>query len=155
MNISDFQQWVKKTDDDTQWNCLTTLQLLAHLTEEVGELAQSINRIYGYVEEREAHLANLGREAMDVFWLLVKITNRFDVDLDREAQEFVKRVDSLRYPTFSRVGSAHQFWPRVRHLVVGTTRSGKAAGHKMGYRKVSHLLPGFPFSCILYLSLGS
>lgn len=93
MNISDFQQWVKKTDDDTQWNCLTTLQLLAHLTEEVGELAQSINRVYGYVEEREAHLANLGCEVMDVFWLLVKITNRFDVDLDRETEEFVKRMD--------------------------------------------------------------
>jgi NTP pyrophosphatase (non-canonical NTP hydrolase) len=92
MHIDEFQQWVKDADDETQWNCLTTPQLLSHLTEEVGELASSINRIYGYVEEREAHLASLGREVMDVFWFLIKIANRFDVDLDVEAQGFVQRA---------------------------------------------------------------
>ena len=92
MHIAEFQQWARDADDETQWSCLTTLQLLSHLTEEMGELARSINRIYGYVEEREEHLAGLGREVMDVFWLLVKIANRFDVDLDAEAQGFVKRT---------------------------------------------------------------
>jgi NTP pyrophosphatase (non-canonical NTP hydrolase) len=92
MHIVEFQQWVKDTDDETQWSCLTSLQLLSHLTEEVGELARSINRAYGYVEEREAHLANLGHEVMDVFWFLVKIANRFDVDLDAEAQDFIQRA---------------------------------------------------------------
>ena len=66
MQITEFQRWVEKTDNDTQWNLLTTLQILSHLTEEVGEVAQSINRIYGYEEEREEHLANLGRELMGV-----------------------------------------------------------------------------------------
>ena len=46
MQITEFQRWVEKTDNDTQWNLLTTLQILSHLTEEVGEVAQSINRIY-------------------------------------------------------------------------------------------------------------
>jgi NTP pyrophosphatase (non-canonical NTP hydrolase) len=92
MHIAEFQQWVKDADAETQWNCLTTLQLLSHLTEEVGELARSINRIYGYVEEREEHLASLGREVMDVLWFLVKIANRFDVDLDVEAQGLVQRA---------------------------------------------------------------
>jgi len=92
MDIAAFQQWVTDADGDTQWNCLTTPQLLSHLTEEVGEVAQSVNRIYGYADEREAHLANLGRELMDVFWFLVKIANRFDVDLDAEAQSLVQRA---------------------------------------------------------------
>jgi len=92
MHIGAFQQWVQRTDAETQWNCLTTPQLMSHLTEEVGEVARAINRIYGYAEEKEAHLANLGREVMDVFWLLVKIANRFDVDLDAEAQGFVERT---------------------------------------------------------------
>jgi NTP pyrophosphatase (non-canonical NTP hydrolase) len=92
MHIAAFQQWVKDADHETQWTCLTTPQLLSHLTEEVGELARSINRIYGYVEEREKHLANLEREVVDVFWFLVKIANRFDVDLDAEAQGFVERA---------------------------------------------------------------
>ena len=92
MHIEEFQRWVKDADHETQWDCLTTPQLLSHLTEEVGELARSINRIYGYVGEREEHLANLRREVVDVFWFLVKIANRFDVDLDAEAQGLVQRA---------------------------------------------------------------
>jgi NTP pyrophosphatase (non-canonical NTP hydrolase) len=92
MHISEFQQWVKETDGETQWNCLTTPQLLSHLIEEVGEVARAINRIYGYAEEREAHLSNLRCELIDVFWFLVKIANRFDVDFDAETQGFVQRA---------------------------------------------------------------
>ena len=93
MEIAEFQKWVENTDRDTQWDLLTTLQLLAHLTEEVGELAQSINRIYGYAEERERCLANMGGELVDVFWFLVKLASKFGVDLDSEAQGFIKRAD--------------------------------------------------------------
>jgi NTP pyrophosphatase (non-canonical NTP hydrolase) len=93
MQISEFQAWVDCTDRDTQWYLLTTLQLLSHLTEEVGELAQSINRIYGYAGEREEHRENIGRELADVLWFLVKIANKFGVDLDCEIQSLVKRAN--------------------------------------------------------------
>ncbi len=92
MHIAEFQQWVKNADDDTQWNLLTVLQLLSHLTEEVGELAQSVNRIYGYAGKQEEQLASLRQELSDVFWFLVKIANRFNVDLDVEAQGLMKRA---------------------------------------------------------------
>ena len=39
---------------------------------------------------------------MDVFWLLVKIANRFDVDLDAEAQGFVQRADEWTAETVER-----------------------------------------------------
>ena len=93
MHIAEFQQWVKDADRETQWELVTTLQLLCHLTEEVGELAQAINRIYGYAEERDKCLANLGSEIVDVFWFLIKIANRFGVDLDLKAQDLVRRAD--------------------------------------------------------------
>jgi NTP pyrophosphatase (non-canonical NTP hydrolase) len=105
MDIAAFQQWVKDADDETQWNCLTTVQLLSHLTEEMGELAQSINRIYGYADEREAHLASLGREVMDVFWFLVKIANRFDVNLDIEAQALVQRAGKWTTETVGNIAA--------------------------------------------------
>ena len=92
MHIVEFQQWVRDRDDETQWNCLTTPQLLSHLIEEVGELAQSVNRILSYAEEKDEHLANLGHELVDVFWFLVKIANRFDLDLDAETRGFVQRA---------------------------------------------------------------
>ena len=102
MHINEFQQWVKDADGETRWDCLTTVQLLSHLTEEVGELARSINRIYGYAEERDAHLTNLGREVMDVFWFLVKIANRFDVDLDAEAQSLIQRAGAWTAETIEK-----------------------------------------------------
>ena len=46
MTIAEFQQWTREFDRDTQWELLTTAQVVCHLTEEAGELAQAINRIY-------------------------------------------------------------------------------------------------------------
>ena len=91
MTIAEFQQWTRDFDKNTQWELLTTAQVVCHLTEEVGELAQSINRIYEYSGEvREKYLANLSVELVDTFWFLIKIANRFDVDLDAEVQSFVE-----------------------------------------------------------------
>ena len=93
MTIRDFQQWTRDFDSASQWDLLATLQLLSHLTEEVGELAQSVNRIHEYRGEvREQHQDNLRIELVDVLWFLVKIANRFDVDLQTEVERFVERA---------------------------------------------------------------
>lgn len=95
MKIAEFQQWTRNTDANTQWNLLTTPQILAHLIEEIGEVAQSVNRIYGYAqgEEKEQQLANLKIELIEAFWFLLKIANRFDIDLDSEVESFVGNAD--------------------------------------------------------------
>ena len=92
MQIAEFQRWTKDTDKDTQWDLITTLQLVSHLTEEIGEVAQSVNRIYGYAEkeERQRHQANLRLELVEAFWFLTKIANKLDVDLDTEVESSVK-----------------------------------------------------------------
>ena len=95
MKISEFQQWTKDTDRATKWDLLTTIQIMSHLTEEMGELAQSINRINDYKGEiQEKHSANLKRELVDVFWFLVKIANRYDVSLEDGVEDLVKRANS-------------------------------------------------------------
>ena len=94
MTIAEFQQWTRDIDRDTQWELLTTAQVVCHLTEEIGELAQSINRIYEYTGEvREKYLTNLSVELVDALWFLIKIANRFDVDLDAEVKSFVERAN--------------------------------------------------------------
>ena len=94
MTSAEFQQWTRDFDSDTQWELLTTAQVLCHLAEEMGELAQSINRIYEYTGEvRERYLANLNVELVDTLWFLIKIANRFDVDLDAEVKNFVERAN--------------------------------------------------------------
>jgi NTP pyrophosphatase (non-canonical NTP hydrolase) len=94
MHISEFQRWTRDVDSSTQWDLITTPQLISHLAEEVGEVAQSVNRICGYPEEREKRLANLGVELVDVFWLLAKIANRFDINLEREVEGFIERANT-------------------------------------------------------------
>jgi NTP pyrophosphatase (non-canonical NTP hydrolase) len=95
MQIAEFQRWTKNTDRETQWDLITTPQLVSHLTEEIGEVAQSVNRIYGYSEEEEkqSHRANLGLELVEAFWFLLKIANRFSIDLDAEASDFIENAD--------------------------------------------------------------
>jgi NTP pyrophosphatase (non-canonical NTP hydrolase) len=114
MTIAEFQQWTRDIDRDTQWELLTTVQILSHLTEEVGELAQSINRIYEYTGEvQQKYLANLSGELVDTLWFLIKIANRFDVDLDAEVKSFVERANQ---------------WPIEKHhgkLVEGLTTLDK------------------------------
>ncbi len=114
MTIAEFQQWTRDFDKATQWELLTTAQVVCHLTEEVGELAQAINRIYEYTGEvREKYLTSLSGELVDTFWFLIKIANRFDVDLDAEVEGFVERANQ---------------WPREKHhskLVEGLTTLDK------------------------------
>lgn len=94
MQIAEFQRWTQDTDRETQWDLLTTPQLISHLTEEIGEVAQSVNRIYGHKEEeKQIHRANLGLELVEALWFLLKIASRFGIDLDAEASDFVETAD--------------------------------------------------------------
>jgi len=95
MTINKFQNWTKENDKASQWNILTTLQCLSHLVEEVGELAQSINRVYEYRGEvQKKYRENLRQELVDTAWFLVKIANRFDINLEDEIAEFVSRANN-------------------------------------------------------------
>ncbi|MFC1525812.1 MazG nucleotide pyrophosphohydrolase domain-containing protein [Candidatus Latescibacterota bacterium] len=101
MTIRDFQEWTRRSNASTRWDAISPLQVLAHLTEELGEVAQSVNRIYEYRgETAEKHRQNLGVELMDVLGLLSQLACRYDVDLQREAEEMVSRADSRQPDAF-------------------------------------------------------
>ena len=68
MTIRDFQQWTAEHDRVTGWDAITPLQILAHLTEEMGEIAQSVNRVYDYRgQTADAHRQNL-KPRIPMFW---------------------------------------------------------------------------------------
>ena len=91
MQIAEFQRWTQDTDRETQWDLITTPQLVSHLMEEGGKIARSVNRIYGYADKqvKREHQANLGLELVEALWFLLKIANRFGIDLDAEASDFI------------------------------------------------------------------
>jgi len=98
MQIAEFQRWTKNTDRETQWDLITTPQLVSHLTEEIGEVAQSVNRIYGYSEEE--------KKAIEQTW----------------GSNWSKRFGSC---SKSRTGSASTWTPK-RAISSKTRTSGKA-----------------------------
>lgn len=95
MTIGEFQNWAREHEQRMGWDQFTRVQLLAHLFEEAGELAQSVNRCYEYQDETCGdHLENMKMEIVDVLWFVFKIADRFGVDVEHEITSFVERADS-------------------------------------------------------------
>ena len=67
---------------------------MALLTEEVGELARVIARIYGEQVAKEGDLKrSLGEEMADVMWVLICLANQTGVDL---TQAFTATIEKKR-----------------------------------------------------------
>jgi NTP pyrophosphatase (non-canonical NTP hydrolase) len=69
--------WIK-TYGIRYFNELTNM---AVLTEEVGELARVMARVYGEQSFKEGENGNLADELADVFWVLLCIANQTGIDL--------------------------------------------------------------------------
>ena len=81
ITLSDAQcqadEWIK-TYGVRYFNELTNMAIL---TEEVGELARVMARIYGEQSFKEGEQPNLAEEMADVLWALVCMANQTGVDL--------------------------------------------------------------------------
>ena len=84
-NIVD--QWIKKYGV-RYFNELTNM---AQLTEEVGEVARIISRVYGEQSVKKGEeLNDLGEELADVLFVLICLANQTGVDLEKE---FKKKLE--------------------------------------------------------------
>jgi NTP pyrophosphatase (non-canonical NTP hydrolase) len=95
VTFDEFQTWTRLHEKRTGWNRLTRIQLLAHLFEEAGELARSVNRTYEYRDKiQQEHIENIKIEIVDILWFVFKIADRFGVNVERELGLFAERADS-------------------------------------------------------------
>ncbi|PWT72868.1 MAG: pyrophosphatase [Bacteroidetes bacterium] len=101
MSIRDAQarvdQWIKTTGV----RYFSELTNMAILTEEVGEVARLISRLYGDQSFKDSDKEkNLADELADVLWVLICIANQTGVDLsDALVKNFEKKNmrDSMRH----------------------------------------------------------
>lgn len=70
-------EWIR-TIGFRYFNELTNMTIL---TEEVGELARVMARVYGEQSFKEGEEANLSDEMADILWILVCLANQTGVDL--------------------------------------------------------------------------
>ncbi len=94
MTIAEAQQrvdeWIKRYGV-RYFNELTNM---ACLTEEVGELARVIARLYGEQSFKPGEQPNLGEEMADVLWVLICLANQTGVDLTEELlKSFEKKTE--------------------------------------------------------------
>ena len=82
MTIAEAQQRVDGWINTTGVRYFSELTNMAILTEEVGEVARLVSRIYGDQSFKESDKnKNLSDELADVLWVLICIANQTGVDL--------------------------------------------------------------------------
>lgn len=82
VTIADAQRYVDNWIRTTGVRYFSELTNMAILTEEVGEVARLMSRLYGDQSFKESDRgAELGDELADVFWVLLCIANQTGVDL--------------------------------------------------------------------------
>ncbi|KGI60030.1 MazG nucleotide pyrophosphohydrolase domain protein [Prevotella sp. DNF00663] len=64
---------------------------MACLTEEVGELARVMARVYGDQSFKAGEKPNLGEEMADILWVLCCLANQTGVDLAEEFRKSMKK----------------------------------------------------------------
>ncbi|MBH08652.1 MAG: pyrophosphatase [Flavobacteriales bacterium] len=95
MNIKDLQiqvdDWINQ-HGVRYFNELTNMTIL---TEEVGELARVMSRIYGEQSFKENEKNNIGEELADILFVVLCIANQTNTDLNLEFQKKMK-LKSIR-----------------------------------------------------------
>ena len=77
------------------------LEILARLTEEVGELARELNHRFGPKKKKPTEKRQeIGDEIADIFFTLICLANSLNIDLDKSFEKMMKKLntrDKKRY----------------------------------------------------------
>lgn len=88
LSIQEAQQLVDKWINTTGVRYFSELTNMAILTEEVGEVARLMSRLYGDQSFKESDKGKeLSDELADVLWVLLCIANQTGVDLTRALEK--------------------------------------------------------------------
>ena len=95
MNMKDLQIQVDDWINQYGVRYFNELTHMTILTEEVGELARVMSRIYGEQSFKENDKNNIGEELADILFVVLCIANQTNTDLNLEFQKKMK-LKSIR-----------------------------------------------------------
>ena len=95
MNMKDLQIQVDDWINQYGVRYFNELTNMVILTEEVGELARVMSRIYGEQSFKENDKNNIGEELADILFVVLCIANQTNTDLNLEFQKKMK-LKSIR-----------------------------------------------------------
>ena len=79
--IGDYQQFIAELVKERGFDEETVNEVFTLLVEEIGELAKAIRKNNGQKVDKNSQVHDVEEEAADVFWLLIDLCNRLDIDL--------------------------------------------------------------------------
>ena len=91
LTLGDAQRMVDLWIRDYGVRYFSELTNMVILTEEVGELARQMARIYGDQSFKEGEKPNLGDEMADVLWVLICLANQTGIDLETELRRNIEK----------------------------------------------------------------
>lgn len=94
MKLNEAQELVDKWIRETGVRYFNELTNMAILSEEVGELARQISRIYGEQSFKENEKPNLGEEIADVLFVLICLANQTGINLEDEFKKGLEKREN-------------------------------------------------------------
>lgn len=73
----------------------TPLEMIARLTEEVGELAREVNHVYGPKKKKSSEIeASISEEMGDVLFVLITMANSLNIDLAESHDRILEKFNT-------------------------------------------------------------
>jgi NTP pyrophosphatase (non-canonical NTP hydrolase) len=81
INLDDYQQRISKLVLERGYDKETLSEVFTLLVEEVGELAKAIRKVNGQKVGSHSKQHEVADEVADIFWLILDLCNRMDINL--------------------------------------------------------------------------
>lgn len=91
LTLKDYQEKIRQLVIKRGFGDETIPEVFTLLVEEVGELAKAVRKQNGQKIDPTRRQHDVEEEAADVFWLLIDLCNRLDIDLAKAFEEKEKK----------------------------------------------------------------
>ena len=81
--LKDFQEYVKKLEDERGFTQQNAIEKCLLLGEEMGELFKAVRKTVKLKTDVNANISSINEELADIMIYLCAIANRFDIDLEQ------------------------------------------------------------------------
>lgn len=107
MALSNYQEEVEKwVVKETGYGYWQPHEILARITEEVGELARLINHVYGPKKKKSSESEQeIGEEIADIIFALACLANSQGIDLDKSFEQVMDKARNRDANRFDKVSS--------------------------------------------------
>jgi NTP pyrophosphatase (non-canonical NTP hydrolase) len=88
-SLPEYQALIQQLIVERGFDKETVPEVFMLFLEEAGEFAKAARKVSGITTDKNSKIHDLEEEAADVFWLLIDLCNRLDIDLAKafEAKE--------------------------------------------------------------------